>query len=61
MNLARLSPKPGAWVRLQNDSDYPVGYAEDDGAFDYLLGQLALSGYLALARIQATIPTPADT
>jgi hypothetical protein len=49
LNLAALSPKPGSWVRLANGSDYPIGYAEDDEAFDYLLGQLGESGYLALS------------
>jgi hypothetical protein len=58
-NLARLSVKPGSWVDLQNGSDYPIGYAEDDEAFDYLLGQIAEAGYLTLSQARAhgdTVP-----
>src|SRR5690349_19558025 len=34
LNVARLSPKPGARVHLTNNRDYPIGYAEDDDVFD---------------------------
>jgi hypothetical protein len=46
LNLTLLSPKLGKRIELANGRDYPVGYAEDDEVFDFLLGQLQRSGYL---------------
>lgn len=57
-NLHQLSPRPGVGIKLNGQKDYPVLFAEDEGAFRFLRSALREEGFI---DIENTMPLPTIT
>lgn len=57
-NLHQLSPRPGVGIKLDGQKDYPVLFAEDEGAFRFIRNALQEEGFI---DIENTVPLPTIT
>jgi hypothetical protein len=51
LNLEALSHQPGDRIKLDPRFDYPIAFAENGGAFDFLFSQLRNDGYIEMPGI----------